>query len=439
MKENKIKNYNYEDNYLSFKSYINGFTSKLYEEFNTKAEADRLTLKIKELIDGGLVNKTENQAAWHPKYRKAGSVKNNLLQNCIKNILKDNNSTKVNIIIIGIGGSFEGPKLLVESIRGLEKNTDLNIQFITGSDQTEFVHKTSLLNPKETIFVISSKSFTTDETLEMLNVAKIWSKNSHNFIAITSNPGEAKKYKFDEQHIITFDKEIGGRYSIWSQVGEIPLLDKDSYKLFIDGGKYVDTLILKDKRYLHFLKRLSFTDIWLHNHKQKNVRVLLSYIWSLRSLPDYFQQLEMESLGKKANPKKEFNKTGQIIFGGYGPTAQHSYFQLLHQGTHEVCADIISTSKYPKSLTFAQAITQSKLLSIGTNDFKEKEKINANVPVNLFLLKDTDPFSIGYLIATWEYRTYITSIMLGINPFDQFGVTAGKIYTKSYLRKKIKS
>ena len=437
MKENQIQNYIYKDNYICFKSYINDFSSKLYEEFNLKAKETKLKSKIEDLLNGGHVNKTENQAAWHPKYRKAGPKKNNHLQNLIKDITKDNNSVKINIIIIGIGGSYEGPKLLIESMRPAEINKELNIQFITGSDQAEFFYKTSLLNPKETIFVISSKSFTTDETIEMLNVAKIWSKSSHNFIAITSNPSEAKQHGFEQQNIISFDKEIGGRYSIWSQVGETPLLDEDCYKLFLDGGKLADKLILKDEKYLHFLKRLSFTDIWLHNHKQKNVRVLLSYIWSLRSLPDYFQQLEMESLGKKANPKREFNKTGQIIFGGYGPTAQHSYFQLLHQGTHEICADIILTTKDQKSLAFAQAITQSKLLSIGADaiEEKEKEKINSNVPVNLFMLKETDPFTIGYLIASWEYRTYITSVMLGINPFDQFGVAAGKIYTRSYLRK----
>ena len=436
MKDNEPQNYTYNDNYLCFKSYVNDFSPALYEEFNTKAEEIKLKSKIEDLFNGGLVNNTENQAAWHPKYRKNGPKKNQFLQNRIEDITKDNNSAKINIIIIGIGGSYEGPKLLIESMRSPESNIDINIQFITGSDKTEFTHKTSLLNPKETIFVISSKSFTTIETIEMLNTAKNWSNYMENFIAITTNPDEAYKYGFKEKNTIVFDKEIGGRYSIWSQIGQTPLLEEDSYKSFIDGGKYSDTLLLENKEYLHFIKRLSFSDIWLHNYKNKNARVLLSYIWSLRSLPDYFQQLEMESLGKKPNPKSNFFKTGQIIFGGYGPTAQHSYFQLLHQGTQEICADIISTKKDSESLSFAQAITQTKLLSIGTNDLEEKEKINSNVPVNLFILKKTDPFTIGYLLASWEHRTYITSIMLGINAFDQFGVSAGKIYTKYYLSKK---
>ena len=179
---------------------------------------------------------------------------------------------------------------------------------------------------------------------------------------------------------------------------------------------------------------MAFSDIWQNNSQGKNTRAVLSYIWSLRSFPDYVQQLEMESLGKPSNSNSQFRNTGQIIFGGYGPTAQHSYFQLLHQGTQEICADIIASKEDSHNLAYAQAITQSKLLSNGTEDLNELEKINGNIPVNLFLIKKVDPFTIGYLIATWEHRVYITAVMLGINPFDQFGVSAGKIFTKKYLK-----
>ena len=180
---------------------------------------------------------------------------------------------------------------------------------------------------------------------------------------------------------------------------------------------------------------MSFSDIWLNNSKSKRTRVVLSYSWRLRSFADYVQQLEMESLGKHPNKNSEFKATGQIILGGYGPRAQHSYFQLLHQGTQNICADILAVNEDPSSLAYAQAITQTKLLSSGADDLlEESEKINGDVPVNLFLLKKLDPFTLGYLIATWEHRTYITAVMLGINPFDQFGVSAGKIYTKKFLQ-----
>ena len=144
----------------------------------------------------------------------------------------------------------------------------------------------------------------------------------------------------------------------------------------------------------------------------------------------------MESLGKQPNINSKFKKTGQIIFGGYGPRAQHSYFQLLHQGTQDICADIIANKKDIKSLAYAQAIAQSKLLSQGANDLKDHERINGNVPINLFLINNSDSYDLGYLLATWEHRTFITASMLGINPFDQFGVSAGKIYTNRYLSDK---
>ena len=142
----------------------------------------------------------------------------------------------------------------------------------------------------------------------------------------------------------------------------------------------------------------------MNNNKQKNIRAILSYDWNLRSLPDYFQQLEMESLGKQANLNSEFKKTGQIIFGGFGPTAQHSYFQLLHQGTQEISADIIVSQEDLKSLSYVQAITQSKLLSNSTKHLKDEERINANVPVNLFLLNKLDPYSLGYLIQCIRFH-----------------------------------
>ena len=206
---------------------------------------------------------------------------------------------------------------------------------------------------------------------------------------------------------------------------------------FYRGGHQADLDIRKNKDYLDFVKRLSFSDIFL-NSNGKNIRAIFSYIWKLRSIPNYFQQLEMESLGKHSNFQSEYDQTGQVIFGGYGPTAQHSYFQLLHQGTQDICVDIISSNEDKKSLAYVQAITQSELLSYGEGEIKleSKSKINGDVFVNLFLLRKLNSFNLGYLIATWEYRTFITATMMRINPFDQFGVNAGKIYTNTYLDNK---
>lgn len=424
MKKENATNFVFKNKVLSFESRIYEFKSEIYDDFDKESKKIGLQSKIDDLFNGEKVNNSEELAAWHPKYRNEYSqVKDKIYFDELFN-------SATNIVIIGIGGSYEGPKLLIESI-GCKSS---NYIFITGSDKEEFNEKTKKLIPNETIFIVSSKSFTTKETIETLNDAISWSKDIKKFIAITANKTEALKYNI--QNIIEFDKEIGGRYSIWSDISlpaewenKIELKDK-----FIQGGKQADLDLNNNDEYLKFVKTLAFSDIWLHNYKNIKARAVLSYIWKFRSFPDYVQQLEMESLGKQPSKDSLYKKTGQIIFGGYGPKAQHSYFQLLHQGTHNISADIIMHDGDIKSLLYAQATTQSKLLSCGANDsLNQQEKINGNVPTNLFMLNKIDSYSLGYLIATWEHRTYITASMLGINPFDQFGVSAGKIFTEKYL------
>ena len=414
----------YENEVLSYEPYIKDFTDEIYQEFNLKSEEVGLLSKIDDLFSGKKVNNTEGLAAWHTKIRDEYPV-----------AVGDHKYVELfysanNIVTIGIGGSFEGPKLLIEA----EGNTEKNHIFISGSDLEEFNEKTEKLNPNETIFIVSSKSFTTEETITILNNAIAWSGDMNKFLAITTNKSEAQKYNIN--NIIEFDKEIGGRYSIWSDISIAANWENNSEwgNSFIMGGKQADIDLRENDSYIKFVKTLSFSDIWLNNYKKKGSRVVLSYIWKFRSFPDYVQQLEMESLGKQPPKHSRFNKTGQIIFGGYGPTAQHSYFQLLHQGTQNLCADIIACKQNLNSLAYVQAITQARLLSNGADHLlREEEQINGNVSLNLFILNKINAYTLGYLIATWEHRTYITAVMLGINPFDQFGVSAGKIFTKKYL------
>ena len=451
MNSEKISNYQFENDFLYCQSFVRGFVEKNFQEFDEVAKEIGLTKKIDDLISGKIVNNTENQSALHPKYRSCDEnikISENLIDAEVKaskffssrwNECKNNGYKSINIVTLGIGGSFEGSKLLLESLNDpissdVLCSDEVSYKFITGSDPNEFDQETRQLKPANTYFIVSSKSFTTDETIENLKKAFEWSGNKSNFIAITANPDEVNKFGIKD--VIFFDQEIGGRYSIWSPVTQFHL-NGEKRKSFLKGGHKADIDILENNEYLNFIKRISFADIFLNNNG-KNVRAVLSYIWNLRSLPTYFQQLEMESLGKQASPKSRFKHTGQIIFGGYGPTAQHSYFQLLHQGTHDICVDIISSSDDKKSLSVAQAITQSKLLANGENEIKlENEfKINGNVPTNLFLMKKFNAFNLGYLIASWEHRTFITASMLDINPFDQFGVNAAKIYTRQYLARK---
>lgn len=418
--------YTFENNVLQYESHLNSFNELLFDEFDAQSSKIHLSSKIQDLINGEIVNYSENQAAFHPKYRSENFIS-------IPKILQATDFK--NIVVLGIGGSFEGPKLLIESLSNPSAD-QINHIFVTGSDPYEFKEKISLIDPHETIFIISSKSFTTDETLETLKDAIKWSGDMERFIAITANKGEAEKYGI--KNILEFDKEIGGRYSIWSDISMPALCGNQSIfdsADFLKGGHQADLDLENDDSYIKFIKHLSFSDIWMNNFNNKHTRAVLSYVWKLRSFPNYVQQLEMESLGKHPSKNSEYKHTGQVIFGGYGPTAQHSYFQLLHQGTQNICADIIACLEDAESLAYAQAITQTKLLSSSAVDLlSDQEKINGNIPINLFLLKKIDSFSLGYLIATWEHRTFITAMMLQINPFDQFGVSAGKIYTKKFLQ-----
>ena len=451
------ENFTYENKMLRYEFRNNCFSKDLYNEFDHKAIKLGLNSLIDDLLSSKVVNQTENQAALHPKYRKNRGfinefVKSNndlapnsecLQDDALKNFADEvAKSNAENIVSLGIGGSYEGPKLLIESLGHDEVLSHYKHCFITGSDRIEIIEKLKKLDPKKTVFIVSSKSFTTDETIESLKDAIHWSGDMNKFIAITANKNEAQKFNF--KHITEFDREIGGRYSIWSRISfaaaffAMPANHENTFDNFCLGGSIADNYLSDDEDYRKFVKMLAFSDIWLHNVKEKNTRAILSYDWKLRSLPNYFQQLEMESLGKRPNKNSEFKKTGQIIFGGYGPTAQHSYFQLLHQGTQNICADIIlnSLNKYD-SLAYSQGITQAKLLSEGaTTLLKDEEIINGNVPVNLFIFDGIDAKKLGFLIATWEHRVFITSVILQINPFDQFGVNAGKIYTKKYLADK---
>ena len=452
---NEGNEFDFENEILSFKSNVNDFTKSIFNDLDSISKDIQLEKKINDLFYGEKVNFTENKAALHVLHRRELEDLGlfTITPELHHKLESNSGSPKIkNIVVLGIGGSFEGPKLLLESLTS--QKTSFRFEFITGSDPFEFEYKTKDIKPDETLFIVSSKSFTTDETLVSLKEAIKWSGDTDNFIAITANKEGAMRYNISKDLIFELHDEIGGRYSIWSYIC-LPAYIEFKYgksgiqgeyddhgarpweeiEMFVRGARDADKDLIENKDYLKFVKTLSYSDIWLNNNQSVHSRAVLSYCWRLRSFADYVQQLEMESLGKQPNKGSNFKNTGQIIFGGYGPTAQHSYFQLLHQGTQSVAADIIAFKEDSNTLAYAQAITQSRLLSNGTKStLKDEERINGNVPINLFLFNQLDPYTLGYLMATWEHRTFITAAMLEINPFDQFGVQAGKDSTKKFIK-----
>ena len=433
--KNRKLSFKFESEFLDYHPHLKDFSSKHYKIFDEFAQKLDLQGSLEDLFSGEIVNKTENKPAMHHQYRiNPKSEDFNFKKITAPHIKRIKSEGFQNIITFGIGGSYEGPKLLQEFTN--KQSSNFNYYFVSGPDKDEF---NSILKPligQKNFYIFSSKSLSTDETLLCFK----WlghERNSKNSIVITANTKKAISMGFKKSCIVPFPESVGGRYSIWSPISLSVELE-NNFSKFLKGGFNADKMLLgsskEDKQYQKFVKILAFSDLWFANFKNKKNRVVLSYNWKLRSLTNYIQQLEMESLGKQANPKSFFQETGQSIFGGFGSTAQHSYFQLLHQGTAEFCTDIVYSASTNSTLSSAQARGQASLLS---SDFKGSnnllEKTNSNSPVNLLNLKKLSLEGLGFLLATWEHRVFITACMLQINSFDQYGVAAGKVISKKFL------
>tara|TARA_B100001113_G_scaffold349408_1_gene344774 strand:- start:7937 stop:9304 length:1368 start_codon:yes stop_codon:yes gene_type:complete len=431
----KKLSFKFESELLDYQPYLKSFSAQHYRLFDELACKLNLQDSIHDLFNGEIVNKTENIQALHHQYRNNQAASEfdfkKITEPFIKRIKKDGYK---NIITFGIGGSYEGPKLLQEFTN--KPSFKFNYYFISGPDKDEFNSILKPLSDQKNFYIFSSKSLSTDETLSCLR----WlgaKRDSNNSIVITANTEKAKTLGFSENCIVPFPETVGGRYSIWSPISLSAALE-NNFSKFLKGGHSADKMLLGsskiDLQYQKFIKILAFSDLWFSNFLNKKNRVVLSYCWKLRSLQSYIQQLEMESLGKRANPKSIFKETGQSIFGGFGSTAQHSYFQLLHQGTAEFCTDIIYSTSPNSPLSSAQAQGQAALLSSGFKGSANLlEKTNSNSPVNLFHLNKLSLEALGFLLATWEHRVFITASILQINPFDQYGVAAGKLIAKKFL------
>jgi len=429
--------FSYKSEFLEYKSYLSNFSTDQYQLFDALFDGLEVQDSIRSLLNGAIVNQTENRPALHHRYRCSDPTPEfNFRKICAPLITQIKKEKYQNIITFGIGGSYEGPKLLQEFL--LNPASDINYSFVSGPDKHEFNTIVKPLLGQKNLYIFASKSLATDETLSCLK----WlgkNRTEKNSIVITANSEGARALGFSEASIILFPESVGGRYSIWSPISLTAGIE-NNFMSFLQGGGIADSLLsghsTDARKYQKLIKTLAFSDIWHSNFCNKKNRVVLIYNWKLRSFVNYIQQLEMESLGKPFNTKSIFHETGQTIFGGFGSTAQHSYFQLLHQGTAQCSADIIYSPSSQSPLSNAQAQGQASLLSSPQNPSSNfLELTNGNIPVNLFVLPKLSLKELGFLLATWEHRVFVTASLLQINPFDQFGVAAGKKVTQKFLKK----
>lgn len=458
------------------KNRMNWDTIALFLEL---AKFQRLRFKIKDLFDGKELNTTEKRPALHTALRDPDPINNykgigfeseilqvqNKMESITKSILKGewkghrNHSIK-NIVNIGIGGSDLGPKFVCEALR--EYHTEMKVEFVSNVDRRDINRIMLNLNPEETIFIITSKSFKTQETLQNAMTAKNWLERSgvaqtdfpKHFIAISSNKDECLKFGVAEENILEMWDSIGGRYSLWSAVG-LPIalqIGWNNFKKMLDGAYQMDIHFKNTPYEMNIPVLMAFLDIWYTNFFNSPGRAVIPYNNDLVNLTSYLQQLEMESNGKNITSKGEKLDylSKNIVFGSIGTNAQHSFFQLIHQGKFIIPVDFILVSDFDKNdahnqKLIANAIAQSRALMLGktkdeviaemTLQGKSEDEIKelmphrvfeGNRPSNTILIKHLSPRELGSLIAMYEHKTFTEAMLLGLNPFDQWGVELGK-------------
>jgi glucose-6-phosphate isomerase len=342
---------------------------------------------------------------------------------------------------IGIGGSVLGPHLLVDAL-GRRAST-FNVRFLSNIDGAAFDEAVRTLDPATTLVVVASKTFTTFETLTNMEAARAWLRDAAvddpdgRLIAVTAKPEAALDQGIDETRILQFGEGVGGRYSLWSSVGLTAALALgwDAFEALLEGAAEMD-------RHFRFAEPAAsvpliaaFADRLYAEQGGSQTRAVFAYDERLRLLPFYLQQLEMESNGKSvtADGKPVGRATAPVTWGGTGTDAQHAVFQLLHQGTALTPVEFVAVREADDAqdpehhrMLLLNAFAQGAALMQGKASDDPQRSYAGNRPSSTILLNRLDPRSLGALIAFYEHRTFSNAVLLGINPFDQFGVELGK-------------
>ena len=372
------------------------------------------------------------------------------------------------IVNIGIGGSDLGPDMVVESLKHYKNQ--LNTHFVSNVDGDHVSEIIKTLNPETTLFVIVSKTFTTQETITNSETIKNWFLKSatifdipKHFVAVSTNLEAVDNFGIDKKNVFPMWNWVGGRFSLWSAVGlSISLsVGYDNYKALLEGAEEMDLHYKNEEFDKNIPVILALISIWYNNFYGAETEAVLPYSQYLKKLPDYLQQAIMESNGKGVdrNGDKIDYQTGTIVWGSTGTNMQHAFMQLVHQGTKLIPADFIGYKESLHGLTdhhnklMANYYGQMDALAFG----KTKEEVHlelkfsgnedkiesllpfkvfeGNRPSNAILFDKLTPRSLGKLIALYEHKIYTQGILWNIYSYDQFGVELGKELAKKILNK----
>ena len=387
------------------------------------------------LLSGGEVNSTERRSAWHTALRAAtppAEVRHTLerMRSLAGRIRKEERFTR--IVNLGTGGSDLGPRLLADA---LSDNT-LDVRFAANVDPRDFARAVEGARPDETLFIIASKTFTTQETMANAALARQW--GGAHFYAVSSNVDAAKKFGATE--VLPMWDWVGGRYSVWSAVGFAAMcaIGVDGFDEFLAGGRDIDEHFATAPLEKNVPVLMALAGVWNVDFLGCATQAVLPYSNALRLLPSYLQQLEMESNGKRTDRagNEVTYATGPVLWGGEGTVSQHSFHQLLHQGTQVVPVDFIDVAE--NEILSANLQAQADALAYGTEDASlvAYKQYPGNRPSSILSLDKVTPRNLGRLIALYEHKVFTQGVIWNINSFDQWGVELGKKLANDILSRR---
>ena len=467
------------------KNRIDADTMKNLIELAKEAGVEQMRDKM---FSGEKINITENRAVLHTALRNRSNrpvfVDGKDVMPQIKAVLEkmktfsdavrsgewkgETGKAITDVVNIGIGGSDLGPVMVVEALKHYQQK-GLNVRFVSNVDGTHMVETLKNLNPETTLFIVASKTFTTQETLTNAHTARDWlvgalgeAAVAKHFVALSTNTAEVEKFGIDPANMFEFWDWVGGRYSLWSAIG-LSIAISVGFENFVElltGGYEMDEHFRTAPLHKNIPVILGVLGVWYCNFFNSEAYAVLPYDQYLHRLPAYLQQADMESNGKGVtrDGKPVSYTTGPILFGEPGTNGQHSFYQLIHQGTHLIPCDFIipaislneTGDHHPILLSnvFAQAeaLMKGKTAAEVRAEFEaqgaSEEKIQAllnhkifsgNRPSNTILVEKIDPRTLGRLIAMYEHKIFVQGVIWNVNSYDQWGVELGKQLAKKIL------
>ncbi len=373
------------------------------------------------------------------------------------------------IVNIGIGGSDLGPRMVTQALTPYAHER-LRVHFVSNVDPTDIAETLGQVNPETTLFLVASKTFTTQETMSNARTARAWllrhtadeSAIAKHFVALSTNREEVEAFGIDARNMFVFWDWVGGRYSLWSAIGlSIALyIGMEAFEALLDGAHRVDEHFRTAPLEQNIPVIMGLLGIWYNNFWGAQSHAILPYDYYLRDFADYFQQGDMESNGKRVTRVGEpvEYETGPIIWGQPGTNGQHAFYQLIHQGTKLIPCDFLAAAQNHNpigehhQILIANYLAQTEALMKGRTFEEARTALEAqgltgerldhlaaaktfegNKPTNSFLYRQLTPRSLGMLIAMYEHKIFTQGVIWQINSFDQMGVELGKELAQSIL------